>query len=62
MTLKRDEAARNIVRRTGARHFHEGRAYDENPYSKDHQPEYHLAWSEGHNGARAASLNGESDD
>ncbi len=59
MSDKRAEAARNIIKRAAARHFHEGRSYDENPYPKDKQPEYHLAWSEGHNEARAAALQGD---
>lgn len=52
--MKRDEAAKNIVRRAGAAAAYQGRPYDSNPYDRQTQAMLHLAWSEGHNGARAA--------
>lgn len=51
-----DAEAERIARRCGARHFHKGLAYKDNPYGAYLETRLHLWWSEGFNGARAASM------
>lgn len=53
-----DPAVERAAKRLGALAAMQGKPYEANPYSG--RPELHLAWSEGHNGQRAATLHKQS--